>query len=423
MALQDLTPQLRTRLSRVERAVGWFVILATLLMITGFVFYVYHTATRKGWFVTKVRYYTLTDSAAGLKVGDPVKMMGLDVGEITKVEPMPPGDIFNMFVEFQIRAPYYGYLWTEGSKAHVTAADFLGKRFVEVTKGTNGLSTYLEMEFNEYTLEEAQRLEDLPNKVLAQEVRVGDKNEVAVRALREPLGPELFQRLTSLGLKKILVADKKKPSKSVTGVWDDRHGVYLPFSKESKPYWLPPVETPALTERLESLVSSVENALPGIFNLTNQVRDVLTNSSGLVTSARDLVSGTEPVLTNLAVITSLLTNGQGALGDWLIPTNTKVELDRTLASANSALSTVDTNTAKLAAGLGQSLENLANLTSNLNRQVQANDKILSQVSSAVVSADELMQGLKKHWLLRSAFKEKATNPPPRQPTLPTKRRW
>ena len=50
MALQDLTPQLRTRLSRMERAVGWFVFLAMLLLAFGFVYYVYATAERKGWF-------------------------------------------------------------------------------------------------------------------------------------------------------------------------------------------------------------------------------------------------------------------------------------------------------------------------------------------------------------------------------------
>ena len=33
MALQDLTPQLRTRLSRMERTVGWFVFLATALLL------------------------------------------------------------------------------------------------------------------------------------------------------------------------------------------------------------------------------------------------------------------------------------------------------------------------------------------------------------------------------------------------------
>ena len=40
MALQDLTPQLRTRLSRMERAVGWFVALAMALLVFGFVYYV-----------------------------------------------------------------------------------------------------------------------------------------------------------------------------------------------------------------------------------------------------------------------------------------------------------------------------------------------------------------------------------------------
>ena len=50
--------------------------------------------------------------------------------------------------------------------------------------------------------------------------------------------------------------------------------------------------------------------------------------------------------------------------------------------------------------------------SNLNAQVQANDKILAQISSAVIHADEMVQGLKRHWLPRSAFKEKKTNPPP-----------
>src|SRR5580765_7357512 len=34
--VQDLTPQLRTRLSRVERAVGIFVSVATLLLLAGF---------------------------------------------------------------------------------------------------------------------------------------------------------------------------------------------------------------------------------------------------------------------------------------------------------------------------------------------------------------------------------------------------
>ena len=83
MALQDLTPQLRTRLSRMERAVGWFVTLAVVLLVSGFVYYVYHTAANKGWFLTKAPYFTYTERASGLRVGDPVLLMGLVVGQIS----------------------------------------------------------------------------------------------------------------------------------------------------------------------------------------------------------------------------------------------------------------------------------------------------------------------------------------------------
>jgi transcriptional regulator with XRE-family HTH domain len=61
---------------------------------------------------------------------------------------------------------------------------------------------------------------------------------------------------------------------------------------------------------------------------------------------------------------------------------------------------------------GFTIINLANITSNLNAQVQANSNLVSHVDSAIVQADTFMQGLKHHWLLRSAFKEKK---PPKEP--------
>ena len=44
MALQDLTPQLRTRLSRVEWFVGLFLAVTALLMVIAFVSYLKRTA-------------------------------------------------------------------------------------------------------------------------------------------------------------------------------------------------------------------------------------------------------------------------------------------------------------------------------------------------------------------------------------------
>ena len=72
----------------------------------------------------------------------------------------------------------------------------------------------------------------------------------------------------------------------------------------------------------------------------------------------------------------------------------------------------------LAENLGRSLDNLANLTSNLNSQVQVNTNILGEISRAIVNADSFLQGLKRHWLLRSAFRNKDANAPPAPPLAP-----
>src|SRR5437870_8544118 len=104
MALQDLTPQLRTRLSRMERAVGWFVLLATGLLMFGFAYYVYNTAQNKGWFKIKAPYFTFSNQATGLKVGDPVTMMGFDVGRITVITAQPADDfVYNVYIEFELK--------------------------------------------------------------------------------------------------------------------------------------------------------------------------------------------------------------------------------------------------------------------------------------------------------------------------------
>ena len=357
MAVQDLTPQLRTRLSRVERVVGWFVMLATVLLLAGFGYYVYNIAQRKGWFLVKAKYFTLVDTAAGIHVGDQVKLMGFDVGWITDIETQPFNDpLFNVYVEFIVKEPYYGYIWTD-SRAKVVTADLLGHRYIELTKGTNYAAEHLSYQFDEKT-------------------------------------------------------------KQLTGVWERNQ--YAPIKPTSK-FWVGADEAPALNERLERVAKQIEAALPNILNLTNQLSIVLSNSTRLTAHLDETTLELQPGLRNLTLLSAQLTNGPGALGEWLLPTNLNQQLSTTLVSAHASLqaagntlTNVDTNLVMLATGLNKTLINLASATSNLNAQVQANDKILSQLSAAVIHADEFVQGLKRHWLLRSAFKEKPTNQSPRE---------
>lgn len=413
MALQDLTPQLRTRLSRMERAVGRFVFLATALLVFGFAYYVYSTAQRKGWFKTRAPYFTLIDRATGLRVGDPVMLMGFEVGQITRIEPQPPEDwYYNVYVEFEVREPYYGYLWTVGSRAKVATADLLGKRVLEVTKGTGGCPTYLFNPLRQLTLEEAAQAAHDTEWRLAEDIYVeGDKGlELVVPALA-PLVSTNLARLRELGRTRFRAFDAREQRKLMTAIWHDREGRYEAYTRTNKPYWLPADESPAVSERLEILLGQVEKALPDFFALTNQIGGVLSNTVDLAANLNALASEARPAATNLAHLSAQL-RMPGGLGVWLLGTEGPRQVGDTFEVARTAVGNADTNLTALIFNLSRSLDNLADITSNLNQQVQANTNILGAISAAVTNADDLLQGLKRHWLLRSAFRTRATNAPP-----------
>lgn len=303
-----------------ERLVGLFVVTAAALLLVGFAYYLYHTAESRGWFVEKCPYYTFVESAEGLQVGGPILLMGFSVGQITKIEAQPPGSYYNVFIGFEVRQPYYGYVWSD-SKVRITSGDLLGGRRLEITKGTAGQPTAYEVE--------------------------GRVREVLV--------------------------DGKK----------------VPLAEAPQGVGIEPVETPSLTDRAQRLVAQVEEVLPKILE---QVQSVLGNASRLTEDVDHLVNEARPVLANVREITGNLRDPQGSLGEWLLTSDLREGLDTALANVNADLE-----------ALNQTLENLGGITGSLKTQVEANDQILSEVSSLVVEADDLVKGLKRHWLLKSAF--------------------
>jgi len=414
MALQDLTPQLRTRLNRMERAVGWFVFLATALLVFGFCYFIFKTATRKGWFIPRAPYFTFTDRATGLKVGDPVVLMGFEVGQITRIDTMEPWSEYNVYVEFEIKEPYNGYLWTghKGSRAKVATSDLFGKRVLEVTKGYDGYPAYTFHPLTEVPMEQA-RQEPRPEKwQFASEHYDASATNLLIRALA-PVTAEALAKLADLGLKQISVLTTDEIRNSPTAVWHDQSGSYTSFIAKAVPehkikanlYWLVSDETPAITERLEDIVNQVQQALPGIFELTNQITEVLASGSNLTSNLNVVALDVQPAVSNLTFLTAQL-RSPGSLGDWMLGPTGRLNAEAALANANLAIARADTNFAATLENLARSLDEVAGITSNLHAQVQANTNILSSITKAVVDADELVQGLKRHWLFRSAFKAK-----------------
>lgn len=378
MALQDLTPQLRTRLSRMERAVGWFVFFATALLLFGFGYYLKHTADRRGWFTIKAKFTTFVGSSAGLNVGDAVVMMGFDVGKITLIHALPPGDNRNVQVEFEVRDPYFRYVWRDGSVVKVNAADFLGKRQIEITRGTNGPAISVTQPVTIFTNYDdlKQKIETTTNEWQLSEDIVDENSNIVFHAYKM-LNETTLQRVIELkNGAPIYAYDNATPTKNyVVAVWRRREHHYEPVTPGREYAWLPALESPAVTERLQKVIDQVQAALPNFLALTNQINAVLINAANAASNVSALAVSAKPVTTNAdTLIVNLNTN----LNSLLINLNTNVTT---------------------------TLFNLADITGSLNRQVQSNTNIVSWLSRTIVDSDTFVQGLKHHWLLRSAFKK------------------
>jgi ABC-type transporter Mla subunit MlaD len=423
MALQDLTPQLRTRLSRMERAVGWFVFLATALLLFGFGYYIYHTAERKGWFKIKAPFFTYVKTSSGLSVGDPVVLMGFPVGQITRIQPMPPRDLHNVKIEFEILDDSFRQLWTGGTYVKVNSADFLGKRQIEVTRGTNGYAIVVTQPVSIHAVDEAKKLMAASpgNWQLAQDVFDVNSNLLfhAYDHLEEIFSETNAPLLATANLESnsVYVYDNTVNRNRIVASWDGRVHRYKIFKPGDDTAWLRAVETPPISDQLQAMVSQVQSALPGILTLTNKISTVLDNAANAASNLDATLVAAQPLVTNFAAISGQL-RAPGGFGVWALGTNGNDQIQGVLTNMNSLLIDTDTNLNALSAGIGRTLENAAGITSNLNAQVQANSNILWGISKMVKDSDDFVQGLKRHWLLRSAFKVKATNAPPAKPSSP-----
>ena len=412
MALQDLTPQLRTRLSRMERAVGWFVFLATVLLAAGFGYYIYHTADRKGWFKIKAPFHIYVASSAGLNVGDPVYMMGFPVGQITQIRAMPPRDPHNVRIDFEVVDNYFRYLWTGGSYAKIIAAGFLNQRQLEVTRATNGYALVVTQPVSVHTLDEAKTLmvEAPDHWQLAQDILDVKSNLLfhAYDHLEQVFSETNAALLAAANLESnsIYIYNNAVNRSHVVASWDLRYHHYKIFQPGDDSAWLRAVEAPPVSDQLQAMVAQVQAALPNVLALTNQLAAVLDQAASAAANLNTTIVAAQPLVTNFAVISAEL-RAPGSPLVWALGTNGNGQMQGALTNLNSLLAHADTNLNTLTASIGLTLDHLAGITSNLNAQVQANSNLLWGISKTVRDTDHFVQGLKHFWLLRGTFRRQA----------------
>ena len=236
---------------------------------------------------------------------------------------------------------------------------------------------------------------------------VFDANSNLVFRTYTTLDESNLQMLASMNLESnalYIYSNQEKDKHFVAASWDGRVHRYKIFRPGDDTAWLRPVEAPPVSDQLQAMVSQIQQALPNVLALTNKLAAVLDNAADATSNLNTTIVAAQPVITNFAVISAQLRE-PGSPMVWALGTNGNEQLQGALGNANSLLADTDTNLTVI-------LLQLADLTSNLNAQVQANTNMLSGISKMVMDADSFVQGLKHHWLLRSAFKkENKTNAP------------
>jgi ABC-type transporter Mla subunit MlaD len=375
MALQDLTPQLRTRLGRVERVVGLFVFLAVAAMIAGLAFYIRHQLVKRGYGLKRIPYYTYVSDSTGLQPGTPVKMMGFTVGTVTQVDRSPDlwwmvQNNLNVFVKFEVREPYFDYIWID-SKAKVGSGDFLGARVLEVTRGRG------------------------------YELTVGNWRSKDPWVASDDWATDQYLKYNTLPL------------------------TYRPLSRQTNGFFLFAEESQPLPEKLADVAQKVDAALPNILGLTNQVQSVLTNVVSLTKEIERTMPQVRQTITEaerLLADARPLTQKPGGIGELLIPPALNAQLSNVLQDIHSNAETLGplvTNISLAVSDMRSTLLVVQNTVSNLQSQLGANTNLVPAVTQVAEKTAQLAETtdilLRRHWLFRSAFKTNKNDvTPPRR---------
>lgn len=384
MALQDLTPQLRTRLRKVE----WFVVLflggTFVLMSTSLAWFIKKAGDARGWWVTEVPYYTYLPDATGIKIGSPVQMIGFKIGQVTKVEAVSLADLRSwdyygkhpVFVGFNVREPYPGYITSDSRlKLAGIPIEIAGGVTLELTVGSvDGLLT---------TTNGGGRLSVLSDRLAYDEL--AGKTITNLHA---------YARYTPL-------ADVKK-------------GFFLRLNESDTMM----AQVQRILAKVDGISGKVDGALP---DLTRDLKLSLSNVATLTDKLKPALSNPGGI-GRLLLPTNLVArfDQTGGIGELLLPAQLNTELTATLRSLRETVPGAVSNLNERTASLGPLLTNLTAGTTNLGHLMTNLDDTLGgvksntlpKVDSLLGTLDSFVAGLKRHWLFRSGFKPTPAPAPP-----------
>ena len=314
MALQDLTPQLRTRLSRLERVVGIFVVVATLLLLAGLGLLRLFHGGEQGLVQAETSVFYFRAQRHGAAGRRPHSAHGFSCGPYHRDPTTGTSSRINLAMSLCSSKSWSRMRATFG---RIQLRRWSRRIFWEdVTSRSRRDEFSPDIHFRSYedvTLAEARdRTEG--TYVFSQEVWDDTITNYVVRAGNN-VTTAVLDRLAAMGVSTIQIADQSKRTTKATGIWDEKAGKSTRIEREKKKRcWVHVDETPAVTDRLQKITNQVEAALPNFLGLTNTLVRVLTNVESVVRNTDQLLVSARPVVTNFANQRRISADRRGRLG-------------------------------------------------------------------------------------------------------------
>lgn len=280
-----------------------------------------------GLFSRKITIFSYVDNAGGLRNGAPVRLQGVDIGNVTGIRVVPEKSPTPVEIRMKVNDRYSGFLRTD-SRVELSTAGVLGETFVDIdSRGATGTAV------QDGTTLQAQAVPDLQDVVRSSQTTLQNVDILLKRADRIMSAVESGQgSVGKLIYDKQLYVNLNNAVLQVQGILADINNGKGSIGKLLKDETLYTKLNDSI-DRLNGLVEGVnagEGTLgklvkdPTLYNNANQTiakaNELMTNINqgkgalGKFASDEAFARKLETTITNLNEIVARLNAGEGSAG-------------------------------------------------------------------------------------------------------------
>jgi phospholipid/cholesterol/gamma-HCH transport system substrate-binding protein len=339
---------MRFRIKHADKVVGFFVLLAVLVMAAGIVF----LGANQRWFSKDIRFTTRFTSAAGASPGTAIMMRGFQVGKVTRVK---LNDQNQVDADFVIYDNYYPKVRVNSVLELVTSPIGLGTQLLFHP----GKDDALIPPGSSLPLADSDEGRDLIDQGLV-DIPVKDDTVTRLLAGVNPLIENANK--TVITINRTLT----EINRAIAG-------------QSSGP--------------LGSIVTSASDAAA---STDKMVADISAQAKGLVAKANDLVLSVNAITKNLEATTEAMRDPTGLVPKLL---DAKGSLKTLLDDKNVLYDSINVSLGELQ----KTLKNVQDISGSLNDQMPTIAVTIDEGRTAIKQAQDVLTGLKNNPILKGGI--------------------